>query len=150
MKAPAEQSLPFWEALQEMVKNNSLRIDRPRGSRHPRYPDFIYPLDYGYLEGTRSADGGGVDVWLGTDRASCAAGLELAAAGQEAGEAHALSLSGLLLTVDRIKQDVEVKLLLNCTHEEMEIALKASNSPSMTAILLAQENLDSNFTEGTS
>ncbi len=138
MKAPAEQSLPFWEALQEMVKNNPLRIDRPRGSRHPRYPDFIYPLDYGYLEGTRSADGGGVDVWLGTDRESCAAGLE-------AGEAHALCLSGLLLTVDRIKQDVEVKLLLNCTHEEMEIALKASNSPSMTAILLAQENMDSNY-----
>ena len=133
MKAPAEQSLSFWEALQDLVKNNPLRIDRPRGSRHPRYPDFIYPLDYGYLEGTRSADGGGVDVWLG--------------AGQETAAGHVPSLTGLLLTLDRVKQDVEVKLLLNCTHKEMEIAQRASNSQSMNAVLLKRGNLEANFFE---
>jgi inorganic pyrophosphatase len=123
----------FFETLQDMVNDHPLRIDRPRGSRHPRYPEFVYPLDYGYLEGTSSSDGGGVDVWLGT----C----------QEPAAFPVLSLTGLLLTVDRAKQDVETKLLLNCTHEEMEIALQASNSHSMNAILLKRGNLGANTFE---
>ena len=27
-----------------------------------RENDFIYPVNYGYLDGTTSADGGGIDV----------------------------------------------------------------------------------------
>ncbi|MBB3594521.1 hypothetical protein FHX08_004925 [Rhizobium sp. BK529] len=28
----------------------------------PRYPKIVYPLDHGYFEGTKAADGGGVDI----------------------------------------------------------------------------------------
>ena len=42
----------FWQHLDEMVAGSELVIDRPRGSRHPRVHDTIYPLDYGYLAGT--------------------------------------------------------------------------------------------------
>jgi inorganic pyrophosphatase len=52
----------FWLRLDELVAGCGLVIDRPKGSPHPRYPDFFYPLDYGYLDGTRSADGDGIDV----------------------------------------------------------------------------------------
>lgn len=38
--------------------------DRPRGSRHPDWPEMIYLLDYGYLDCTHAEDGGEVDVWL--------------------------------------------------------------------------------------
>lgn len=31
-----------------------------------RENDFIYPVNYGYLDGTTSADGGGIDIWYGT------------------------------------------------------------------------------------
>ncbi len=41
----------FWTALSNLVRSATLRVDRPKGSRHPRYPDRVYPLDYGYLEG---------------------------------------------------------------------------------------------------
>ena len=54
----------FWHELAHLAVNNSIVIDRPKGSPHPRYPEVIYPLDYGYLEGTISADGDGTDVWL--------------------------------------------------------------------------------------
>ena len=33
---------------------------------HPRYPQIVYELDYGYLDGTKSSDNEGIDVWLGT------------------------------------------------------------------------------------
>jgi inorganic pyrophosphatase len=136
MNATPGESRSFWEALQELADAHPVKIDRRRGSQHPRYPDFIYPLDYGFLEGTISQDGGGVDVWLGTD--------------QEPAAGYRLCLTGLLLTVDQEKQDVEAKLLLNCTHEEMETAFQASNSHLMKGILLKRDNLGENSFEGSS
>ena len=44
-------------------------IDRPIGSRHPRYPDMIYPVNYGYVDGVFAPDGAEQDVYvLGTDK----------------------------------------------------------------------------------
>lgn len=43
-------------------------IDRPAGSRHPRYPDMIYPINYGFVDGVFAPDGAEQDVYvLGTD-----------------------------------------------------------------------------------
>jgi len=52
----------FWEFLEKLIASTSIVIDRPKGSCHPRFPDLKYPLDYEYLEGTRSMDGAGIDV----------------------------------------------------------------------------------------
>jgi len=52
----------FWLALDQLVAASEIVIDRPKGSAHPRYRDFIYPADYGYLANTRAMDGGGLDV----------------------------------------------------------------------------------------
>ena len=44
-------------------------IDRPLGSRHPRYPEMFYPVNYGYVPGVIGGDGEEQDVYvLGTDR----------------------------------------------------------------------------------
>lgn len=40
----------FWSALDELVAGSDLVIDRPQGAAHPRYPDLVYPLDYGFPE----------------------------------------------------------------------------------------------------
>ena len=56
----------FWQAMDQLLAHSKIAIDRPRGSQHPRYPKMVYPLDYGYLEGTSAMDGEGVDVWVGT------------------------------------------------------------------------------------
>ena len=42
-------------------------IDRPKGTIHPKYPDFVYHVDYGYLKNTISMDNAGIDVWIGSD-----------------------------------------------------------------------------------
>lgn len=43
-------------------------VDRPKGSRHPRHPDILYPLNYGFVDGVIAGDGEEQDVYIfGTD-----------------------------------------------------------------------------------
>ncbi len=106
----------FWAALDRLVRSSEIVIDRPRGSPHPRYPDLLYPVDYGYLKGTSSMDGGGIDVWAGT-----------------AGK----SLDAILCTVDLLKRDSEIKLLLGCTEAEKTAIWDMHNrTPYMKGILI--------------
>jgi inorganic pyrophosphatase len=110
------EHLAFWDALDELVRTSRLCIDRPRGTAHPRFPDFIYPLDYGYLEGTSAADGGGIDVWVGS--------------------LPGRDVTGILFTVDRMKRDAEMKILIGCTPEELQVALRAQDDGPMSAVLM--------------
>lgn len=51
-------------------KTVTVTVDRPMGSRHPKYPDMIYPLNYGYVKGIMAADGEWQDAYLlGLDEA---------------------------------------------------------------------------------
>jgi len=106
----------IWEYLDRLVAASRLVIDRPRGSHHPRYPNIIYPVDYGYLEGTTTVDGGGVDVW--------------------AGSLPNKSLTALVLTVDLHKRDVEIKLLLGCTEAEHQDNIEFHNDGLMRAAII--------------
>ena len=85
----------FWQTLNELVATSEIIIDRRKGSAHPRFPDLIYPLDYGYLDGTAAGDGDGIDVWIGNN--------------QERG------VTAIACTVDGYKRDAEIKVLLGCT-----------------------------------
>lgn len=108
-------NLDFWSSLEEILNNSQIKIDRPKGTAHPRYPDFIYPVDYGYLEGTASMDGGGIDIWRGSGNNG---------------------FDAILCVVDSVKKDSEIKILLNCTKEEKEKILQAQNTGKMSAILI--------------
>jgi inorganic pyrophosphatase len=106
----------FWHALDALVATSTITVDRPKGSAHPRYPDFFYPLDYGYLEGTTSSDGLGVDVWLGS--------------------LPEQQLTAIICTVDLHKHEAEMKLLLGCTSEEAQTVLAIHNRGEQSAMLL--------------
>ena len=45
-------------------KTVSGKIDRPIGSAHPKHPDIIYNVNYGYVEGIMAGDGENQDVYL--------------------------------------------------------------------------------------
>ena len=51
-----EYNPQFWQALDQLLARSALVIDRPKDSSHPRFPEMVYPLDYGYLENTASMD----------------------------------------------------------------------------------------------
>ena len=44
-------------------KEVKITIDRPLGSKHPKH-DFIYEVNYGYIEGVISPDGEELDAYL--------------------------------------------------------------------------------------
>lgn len=55
-------------AEQYLGKEVSIIIDRPLGSKHPKH-GFLYEVNYGYVPGTRSADGEELDAYyLGVSR----------------------------------------------------------------------------------
>lgn len=39
-------------------------VDRPLGSRHPHFPDMIYPINYGFVEGVLTGDGEEQDAYI--------------------------------------------------------------------------------------
>ena len=41
----------------------TIQIDRPMGSRHPS-EGFIYPVNYGYIEGVPAPDGEDLDAYI--------------------------------------------------------------------------------------
>jgi inorganic pyrophosphatase len=96
----------FWQSMADVLISNPVSIDRPKGSSHPRYPQVIYPLDYGFLENTTSSDGGGIDVWIGS-------------LNSVANNQGAKTLTGILCTFDTLKRDAEIKLLIGCTEEDI-------------------------------
>jgi inorganic pyrophosphatase len=93
--------MDFWRRAEFFLTENEIKIDRPRGSCHPRFPDIIYPLDYGYLKGTTGGDGNEIDVWKGSLVGN--------------------TLKGIICTLDSLKKDAEIKFMVDCTDEEIEV-----------------------------
>ena len=42
----------------------TVTVDRPIGSAHPDYPELIYPINYGYIDGIHAADGEEQDAYI--------------------------------------------------------------------------------------
>ena len=45
-------------------KTVTVTVDRPIGSPHPKHPDIIYPINYGYIAGEIAPDGEELDVYV--------------------------------------------------------------------------------------
>ncbi len=96
----------FWTAIDKLVAESQIIIDRPKGTQHPNFLNTFYPVDYGYLKDTTSMDKEGIDLWLGTS-------------GRE--------VDAIICIVDLFKKDSEIKLLMGCTPYEKELVLHFHN-----------------------
>lgn len=111
-----EYNHDFWKMIDKLFTKYVIVIDRPKGSVHPKYSDYVYPLDYGFLKGTISSDGAGIDVWVGSNDKKC--------------------VSAIISSVDIVKGDSEIKLLYACTEDEIEMIYQDHNrSDGMKGIL---------------
>lgn len=106
----------FWPALDALIATCPLVVDRPRGSAHPRYPEIRYPLDYGYLAGTRGGDGDGLDVWRGSRPEQ--------------------QVTAIVCTLDLNQRDAEIKVLVGCTPAEVQTILAFHNSGAQSGWLI--------------
>lgn len=116
MNSRCHPSGEFWSALDDFVGTSEIVIDRPKGSRHPRYNELVYPIDYGYLAGTRSGDGESVDIWVGN--------------------APEKDVGGLVVSIDLLKNDAEIKILAGCTSVEIAVIEQFLNQHTMHAIII--------------
>ena len=115
-----KQNAAFWLALDRLAASSGVVIDRPKGTRHPKYPDMLYEVDYGYLKNTSSMDGNGIDVWRGTDPEQ--------------------RIDAVMCIVDLTKRDSEIKLLIGCTREERDKIYQLHNgSENMKGILILRD-----------
>ena len=103
-----------WSAWERLLRERGVILDRPRGSAHPRFPEMIYPLDYGYMPGTVGGDGDEIDVFVGSG---------------------ATGLTAALLTRDLGKGDRELKLLWNTTVAEIGVAYAFLQRDAMRVVL---------------
>ena len=87
-----------WHLWAALIRRNGYTIERPRQSRHPRFPEIVYPIDYGYVHGTVGHDGDEVDLFVGT---------------------APTGLVAAMLTDDHRRGDREWKLLYDCSPEEV-------------------------------
>ena len=110
----------FWKAIDTLVSSGKIVIDRPKGSLHPKFPNIEYKVDYGYIRRTTSMDGGGIDVWVGSldDK----------------------KVNAIICTVDLMKKDSEIKLLIGCSEDEINTVYEFHNdSDFMKGILIRRE-----------
>lgn len=101
------QNENYWKLIETMINENGIIIDRPKGSHHPRYPNYIYPLDYGYIANTNSGDMSGIDIWIGSLKDN--------------------KVNGVICTIDSLKLDSEIKILYNCMESEINLIYEDTN-----------------------
>ncbi len=107
-----------WSEWERLITIRGIEIDRPKGSAHPRYPDLIYPVDYGYLPETTGGDGAEIDIF--------------------AGDADT-GLTGIFLTEDSLKGDREIKLLWNLAEDDVATIARLLNTGAMRATLIRRK-----------
>ncbi len=110
----------FWQKLDTIYLSSELIIDKPKGFVHPLYANLIYPVDYGYLSDTIAVNEG-----ICTYKGSAKTGLQ-----------H------VIISADILKKDLEVKLLVDCSDEEVkEILLFLNQTDLQKSVLISRSNI---------
>ena len=111
----------FWDLLDKLVEKSKIVIEIKKDIT-PKNNEVIFPTDYGYLDGTSSNDGEAIDVFIGTDSIN--------------------KLDAILCTIDLMKRDSEIKLLIGCTEEEkIGIVHFYENYPQIRGLLIKRNDL---------
>ena len=109
-------SKDYFETLDNLVNNSKVIIDRKKGSAHPRYPEMVYKVDYGYVEDKSSEDGNEINVYRGS--------------------LPKQEVIGILCTFDLVKKDSEVKILLGLSDDEIDLVCKTHSKPGYMSCIL--------------
>ncbi|MGB4984897.1 MAG: Inorganic pyrophosphatase [Erysipelotrichaceae bacterium] len=109
----------FWQKLTTLLMSSDLVITNKQGSTHSQYPNLIYPTDYGYICDTNVDSGPVVKAFKGTN--------------------SSYSVKDVIVSVDILKRDIDVKLLLGCTDEEIENVLLFLNQTDFQKTILVSK-----------
>lgn len=102
-----ENNAYFWQKIDTLFLSSKVVITRKKDDIHPTFSNLIYPTDYGYLADTKSTNGDGPSVYVGSDNKA--------------------SVSALVVAVDILQKDLDVKMLVGCNEEEIQLVLQFLN-----------------------
>ncbi len=113
-----ENNAFFWQKIDTLLFSSPLEIFHKKGESHPEYAHFIFPVDVGMLQETSSQKSDGIFAFKGTKESS--------------------GCNAVVVSVDILKKELEVKLLIDCTEEEEEEILKFLNQADLQKAILLQ------------
>lgn len=117
-----ENNAFFWQKLDTLFLSSSFELKQAAGSKHPKYANLIYPVNYGTLKDTLSPDQLGIAMFKGSI------------------SSH--QVNAVLVAADILNKDVEVKFLVGCSAEEEENILRFVNQTDYQKALLIRRSND--------
>ncbi|MBR3356378.1 MAG: Inorganic pyrophosphatase [Solobacterium sp.] len=97
----------FWQKLDTLFLSSGVKVTRKKGDIHPVFPNLIYPTDYGQMKDTNASFGHGVSVYCGSQNRN--------------------QITGLVVAVDILAKELDVKVLAGCSEEEVDNVLRFLN-----------------------
>lgn len=97
----------FWQKLDILLVTSTYKKMRSPKQPHPLHPNLIYPVEYGYLMDSDNPDKIVSKVFKGTSGKS--------------------QCEQVMLVVDILTKEMDVKLLVGCTEDEIIRCLEFSN-----------------------
>ena len=113
-----ENNVYFWQKLDTLLLSSTYTVNQPKGSTHNKYPNLVYPVDYGSLKDTLSADQNPIDVFKGS--------------------ISTFQVDAIVISADILKKDCVVKLLIGCTEEESTNVLQFLNQTEYQKAILVR------------
>ena len=114
-----ENNAYFWQKLDTLYLSSGYQITRKKGEVHPRFQNLIYPVDYGYINDTKSFGKDGVSVY--------------------AGSGNQYEISALVVAADILIKELDVKVLVGCTEEEVDQVLRFLNQTNYQKTVLIRK-----------
>ena len=114
-----ENNAYFWQKLDTLYLSSGYQIIRKKGEVHPRFQNLIYPVDYGYINDTKSFGKDGVSVY--------------------AGSGNRYEISALVVAADILIKELDVKVLVGCTEEEVDQVLRFLNQTNYQKTVLIRK-----------
>ena len=117
-----ENNAYFWQKVDNLYLSSGFKQTRKKGDVHPVFKNLIYPTDYGHVKDTKSISGEGVSVYAGTLSRS--------------------KITALVIAADILARELDVKVLVGCTDEEVEAVLRFLNQTDYQKTVLIRRGRD--------
>lgn len=113
-----ENNAFFWQKIDTLVFSSKFVLKQEIGSQHPAYKNLIYPVKYGNLVDLAEDAEEGISVFRGSEKVS--------------------TVNALIIAADILKKDLECKLLIGCTEDELTTILRFLNQTDFQKTILVR------------
>ncbi len=117
-----ENNAFFWQKVDTLYLSSGFRQTRKKGDVHPVFKNLIYPTDYGHVADTKSVSGEGVSVYAGSLSRNV--------------------ITALVVAADILAKELDVKVLVGCTDEEVDDVLRFLNQTDYQKTVLIRRGRD--------